>query len=188
MCIKIWWIFLGNTYRFLMLAQVINVITVAIRAIHKPTTTILKYTLCLKGDCVVQEQAGRHWPVSLSGTRGELHLIGRSVFVKRKNKLHSFSINWFNSGRSQLDMILVFTFTEGSQVSWLPCIRRIDRRFHVWWSSPAKKINENKFRCRAETRIYQLLNSLYPPSTWPSLPNSITGEDYWTAFIWKVRH
>ena len=76
-----------------MLAQVINVITVAIRAIHKPTTTILKYTLCLKGDCVVQEQAGRHWPVSLSGTRGELHLSGGSAFVRRKNKLQSFSID-----------------------------------------------------------------------------------------------
>ena len=67
-----------------MLAQVMAVITVAMRAIHKPTTIILKYTFCLIGDCVVQEQGGRHWPVSLSGTRGKLHLIGKSVCVKRK--------------------------------------------------------------------------------------------------------
>ena len=73
-----------------MLAQVMNVITVAMRANHKPTTIILKYTLCLKGDCIVQEHGGRHWPVSLSGTRGELHLIGKSVFVKRKNEIIIF--------------------------------------------------------------------------------------------------
>ena len=30
----------SNTYRFLMLAQVINVMTVAISASHKPTTTV----------------------------------------------------------------------------------------------------------------------------------------------------
>ena len=72
------------------------------------------------------------------------------------------SINWFNSERSQLDMILVFTFTGGSQVSWLPRIRRIDRRFHVRWSSPAKEINENNYQCRTETRIYQLLDRQFP--------------------------
>lgn len=73
-----------------MLAQVINVITVAMRAIHKPTTIILKYTFCVKGDCVVQEHGGRHWSVSLSGTRGELHLIGKSVCVKKKNEIIIF--------------------------------------------------------------------------------------------------
>ena len=74
---------LGDTYRFLTLAHVTNVITVAMRAIHKPTTIILKYTLCVKGDCVVQEHGGRHWPVSLSGIKGELHL--KSVDAKKKN-------------------------------------------------------------------------------------------------------
>lgn len=74
---------LGDTYRFLTLAHVTNVITVAMRAIHKPITIILKYTLCVKGDCVVQEHGGRHWPVSLSGIKGELHL--KSVDAKKKN-------------------------------------------------------------------------------------------------------
>ena len=41
-----------------------NVITVAMRAAHSPTTIIIKYASCVKGDCVVQEHGGRHWPLS----------------------------------------------------------------------------------------------------------------------------
>lgn len=109
-CSEIWWMLLGGTYRFLMLAQVINVITVAIRAIHKPTTITLKYTLCLKGDCVVQEHGGRHWPISLSGIRGELHLIEKSVLWRRKiNYRIFFLISWLHSaGRSLLDTATVW--------------------------------------------------------------------------------
>lgn len=62
-----------DTYRFLIQAQVINVITVVMRAAHSPTTTIIKYTLWVKGDCVVQVHGGRHWPLSGSRTSGELH-------------------------------------------------------------------------------------------------------------------
>lgn len=83
------------------------------------------------------------------------YILSEDLFVwreKNKSLYNLYSINWFNSGilKSIRHDTVVFTFTGGSQVSWLPRSRRIGRHFHVKWSSSAKQINENTYRSAAQ--------------------------------------
>lgn len=138
-CIRFRGELLRDTYRFLMLAQVINVITEAIRAIHSPTTITIKYTSWVKRDCVVQVHGGRHWLVSLSGIRGELHFSGVPVGMRRKIKIKSW-VELFNSTmwryqlvkweNTQPEIMLALTLIS-CEVCCPPRMTRVDCRFVV---------------------------------------------------------